>query len=134
MHTTNVINTFISVAEDCPVAEAEPPQAKAGKPTVAALQYEMLQAKPYHYTSDDVIFSAHPERSQSSQPEKDRAAFFSKGQACMRASPLTKRYGYGVHANAAGKIAIFARESAEYANFAANSKLTQVKAMRQSRA
>lgn len=47
------------------------------------------------------------------QPEA-RRHFFSKGQACMRASPLTKWYCRGVHNDETGKIALFGRETDRY--------------------
>jgi hypothetical protein len=36
----------------------------------------------------------------------------------MRASPLTKRYGWGVHHDAQGRMSLLALESEEYARFA----------------
>ncbi|MCP1783822.1 MULTISPECIES: DUF6157 family protein [Bradyrhizobium] len=57
MHTTNCFNTFIRVAEDCPAHTGEEPPLRAGKPTVACLQYEMIAKAPYKHTSDDVIFA-----------------------------------------------------------------------------
>jgi hypothetical protein len=49
-------------------------------------------------------------------------------------SPLTKRYGWGVHSNAKGKIAIYPLGSAEYKKHAKNGKLKYLKAMRSSKA
>jgi hypothetical protein len=50
--------------------------------------------------------------------EKEKEKFFSVGQACLRSSPLPKRYGWGVHSNSEGKIAIYAMESNEYKKLA----------------
>ncbi len=44
-------------------------------------------------------------------------ALFSKSHPCLRASMLPKRYGWGVHFNAEGKIALYAKESPEYDHF-----------------
>ncbi|MDP3580634.1 MAG: DUF6157 family protein, partial [Ignavibacteria bacterium] len=87
---------------------------------------------PYKFTSDDVIFSIHAFKNniEPTKQEKERQEFFSKGQACMRCSPLAKRYGWGVHCNDKGKIAIYAVESDEYKKFCTDSKLTRAKAMR----
>jgi hypothetical protein len=134
MHSTNYFNTFIRVADDCPVHAAETPVPKNDKPTVASMQYEMLAKHPYKYTSDEVIFSIHARRNGIESNATQRAAFFSKGQPCMRSSPLTKRYGWGVHSNAEGKIAIFAVESTDYKKLAKDSRLVQTKGMRSSRA
>jgi hypothetical protein len=39
----------------------------------------------------------------------------SKGHPHLHVSPLAKRYGWGIHNNAEGKIALIAVESPEYA-------------------
>jgi hypothetical protein len=137
MHTTNYYNTFIAVAEDCPVTAASLPPVKAGAaPTLAALQLSILAEAPYSYTSDDLIFRAFAMK--NGIPDADanaaREAFFSKGQPCLRASSVTKRYGWGIHYNAEGKIAAFQMESEAYQNLAADPALNQLKAMRTKRA
>lgn len=132
IHTTNYINTFIEVAEDCPVAHSVVPPTKQEK-SAALLQYEMLINNPYQYTSDDVIFECFAiKKGISAEDEKrfERDLYFSKGRACFRASPLTKRYGFGVHNNEKGKIALIPMESAEYQNFLNNTAIKKVKAMR----
>lgn len=80
------------------------------------------------FTSDDVLYAANGERRGLSREE-----FFSKGQPCMRSSPLTKRYGWGVHSDADGRIAIFPMESAEYSAFVSDANVRHVKGMRSSR-
>jgi hypothetical protein len=140
LHTTNCINTFIRVAEDCPARSGEEPQLRGGNPTVATLQYQMVAGEPYRYTSDDVVFATSaPGRALDAKASKKersmaRETFFSRGQACMRASPLVKRFGWGVHADAGGRLAICAIDSKRYQALAADTKLTQVRAMRSKRA
>ena len=135
MHTTNYINTFIEVAEDCPVKLAEVPAQKGEAKSVANLHFEMVEAHPYQFTSDDVIFKTFAVKNNlESNLENERNQFFSKGQACMRCSPLTKRYGWGVHSNEEGKIAIFPRESEEYERFLKDESVKRVKAMRSKKA
>jgi Family of unknown function (DUF6157) len=51
----------------------------------------------------------------------------------MRASPLTKAYGWGAHYDENGKLAIYPRESAAYAGLSRDKRLAIVKAMRNSR-
>lgn len=135
VHTTNDFNAFIEVAEDCPVKKAQtPPQKEAGK-TAATIQYEMLEGHPYEYTSDDALFAVHAEKNALAKKDlvKERAAFFLKGQPCFRASPLPKRYGWGVHSDAQGRIAIYPMESSMYQKLAKDKKLKHVKAMRSAR-
>lgn len=140
MHTTNCFNTFIQVAEDCPARTGEEPPLRAGKPTVARLQYVMIAQAPYKYTSDDVIFATSAPgrefdvKDTKTQKHAAREAFFSRGQACMRASSLGKRFGWGVHADSEGRIAIYAIDSKRYQALVRDPKLTQVRAMRSKRA
>lgn len=132
--TTNYYDTFISVAEDCPVTESEIPVAKNGKPTVASTQYDSISNKPYKYTSDDVIFDIYSEQNGVENNQVEREKYFSKGQPCFRSSPLGKRYGWGVHSNSEGKIAIYPIESTEYEKLSKDPDVKQLKAMRSKRA
>lgn len=135
MYTTNNFNTLVEIAEDSPNKAGEIPPLKGEKKTVAYLQFEMLYENPYKYTSDDVLFTVFARRKEFEAGELDeqREQFFSKGQACFRASPLTKQYGWGVHSNAEGKIAIFGAETEEYKRLQQDPSVIKVKAMRSSR-
>jgi hypothetical protein len=131
-HTTNYINTFIEIAEDSLATGGEIPPQKGDAKTIANIQFDLLKDKPYQLTSDDVVFGAYAEKNNIATSEKitEREKFFSKGQPCLRSSPLTKRYGWGVHSNAEGKIAIYPADSDEYKKLAADKTLKLVKAMR----
>jgi hypothetical protein len=100
----------------------------------------MLADAPYEYTSDDVVFATSaPGRTLAAKATKQqrslaRETFFSRGQACMRASPLGKRFGWGVHADTEGRIAIYAVDSKRYQALAADPEITQARAMRSKRA
>lgn len=135
VHTTNYENTFIEIADDCAATIGEVPPVKGDARTVANMQFDMVIDNPYKYTSDDVLFRVYAERNNipKSEYKEARAAFFSKGQACFRASPLTKRYGWGVHSDENGKIALYACETAEYKKFAKDKTLLVVKAMKSKR-
>jgi hypothetical protein len=133
MHTTNYFNTFIEIAEDCPISMAEIPPQKGEDKTVANLQFDMIMHNPYKYTSDEVIFGIHALRNGLSNNDDERATFFLKGQACLRSSPLAKRYGWGVHHDAEGKVALYPAESEAYQKFAADVALKHTKAMRSKR-
>jgi len=119
-----ITNTFVLVAPDCPVTAAVVPVAKGAAPSVAVIQHERLTARPYQLTLEDLIFEVHVWRAGLSPAEaKSRAAeiraeLFAKPQACMRASPLPKRYGWGVHYDGRGRLALYAMESEEYRRFA----------------
>lgn len=123
------------MADDCPVTNAEIPKSKNENKTIAEMQFEMIFNNPYKYSSDDVIFGVFASRNDISDNELEEAKskFFSKGQPCMRSSALAKRYGWGVHSNSEGKIAIFAIESEEYKMFQEDNNIQHTKAMRSQR-
>lgn len=80
IHTTNYTNTFIEVAEDCPVQQSQVPPIKGKAKSIANLQYEMISEDPYKYTSDDVIFHCHTLKNgvKESELPKARQDFFPK--------------------------------------------------------
>ncbi|PSL37586.1 hypothetical protein CLV49_1193 [Labedella gwakjiensis] len=120
MHTTNYYDTFIAVAEDTSAhGPAEPPVRAT--PSIAEATYRMIAEAPYAHTSDDVIFAVWADRKGVPDGERDavRAQFFSKGQPCLRSSDLGKRYGWGVHADADGRVALVPLGSPEYDALAA---------------
>lgn len=122
MHTTNSRDTFIAIAPDSQTAQGVIP-AKSESPTVAYLTHLMISQNPYKYTSDDVIFTVFADRKNIPAPEREaaRAAFFARGQACLRASPLGKQLGWGVHSDEEGRLALYAVDTAEYRQLAAGS-------------
>src|SRR5690625_4730220 len=134
MKSTNYCNTFIEVAEDCPVDEAEAPPERSRKTNVR-MQYEMVVDHPYEYTSDDVIFNVFAEKNNIADKDKTEEwnKYFSKGRACLRSSSLGKRYGWGTHHNSDGKIAIYAVESDKYSKLVNDESLEHLKAMRSSK-
>jgi len=135
VHTTNYQDAFIEIAEDCPVAKGEVPPIKNEQKTAANIQFEMISKNPYQYTSDDVLFQVFAIKNDLTESELQlaRAQFFSKGQPCFRASPLTKRYGWGLHSDKNGKIAIYSADSETYQNFLSDKSLEKVKAMKSKR-
>ena len=132
MKSTNYYDTFIEVAEDCPANKAEVPPVRGDKRSVANIQFDILKDSSYQYTSDEVLFQTHAQKNAISQKnmEAEKEKFFSKGQPCFRCSPLTKRYGWGIHSDSNGKIALVALESDEYQKMKTDERLTVKKAMR----
>lgn len=135
IYTTNYYNSFIEVAEDCTaVAGMVPPDKPI--PSIAKLQYDKIRHNPYKFSSDEVLFWVAAVRREFSEEEMElqRQQFFSKGQACFRASPLPKNYGWGVHFDASGKMALYGRENSAYAQFLKDENITKLKAMRSKKA
>ncbi len=134
-HSTNYYNTFITTAPDSrATCGVKPPEGKEGL-TAAGIQYALIQRHPYKYTSDDILFMVYASKHQMPTREwpEARATFFAKGQPCMRTSPLTKRYGWGIHCNTEGKLALVGCESKQYKEMLQDPILTILPAMRSSR-
>jgi hypothetical protein len=126
MHSTNYFDTLITVSADCPVTAAAPP-TKPG--TIAERQFAMLAARPNSLTSDALLLAVESERKGPVAPE----TFFAKPQACLRASPLVKKHGYGLYHDAKGRVALVAMESAEYARLLADPAIAKRPGMRSAR-
>ena len=131
VHTTNYFDTFIEVADDTKVNRGTQPHSKDTK-TVAEMQYELIVKNPYKYTSDDIFFQVYADKNDliKSEYKQAREQFFSKGKPCFRTSPLTKNYGFGIHCDSNGKIALYGMETDEYQQFLLDTKLKKVKTMK----
>ena len=99
------------------------------------MQYELIVEHPYQYTQEDVLFKVFAIRNKIAKKDlkNERERFFSKGQPCLRCSPLGKRYGWGIHCNELGKVALFAMESKEYKKLVNDKTIKHIKAMRSRR-
>lgn len=129
MSTTNYADTFIAVSPDS-VATVGNTSPKPG--SIAAIQLALLQAKPYGLTSDDLLFEVHACRAGIAKADRaeGRAAFFVKSRACLRASPLVKKHGWGIHHDAESRVAVVAVESDAYAKLRGRNDLKQTVGMR----
>ena len=136
-----ITDTFVMVATDCPVTTGVVPTPRGESPTIAVIQYTLLTSRPYALTLEDLMFETHIHRANmpASEARKRsvaiRAKLFAKPYPCMRASPLPKKYGWGVHHDGAGRIAVYGVESKEYQRFASGvvSGVEVVAAMRSKR-
>ena len=132
-------NTFIRIAPDSTCHTAKVPPLNPDRRTVASLQHELLTAHPGELTEKELYFRVHCRRLglPPAEMEKQRGTLwtelFRKPQACLRASPLPKSYGWGVHYNEDGLIRLAAVESADYERLS-GSTLHQTSAMRSKRA
>lgn len=114
--STNYVSTFIIVSPDTTATVGTVPP----KPdSIAGRQYALLAKSPYRYTSDELLFEVHVERQGRAEEDREHAwdAFFSKPQACLRASPLVKQYGWGIHHDPDSRIALCGMETDHYKAF-----------------
>lgn len=132
--TTNYFNTLITIADDSPTGHSAVPDLS--RESVAAQQFRWISERPYELTSDDVIFARVAEKAAIAEADRQaaQADYFRTGRACLRTSPLAKTYGWGIHHDAEGKMALLAVESEEYAKLLADDDVVKVKAMRSKRA
>ena len=136
----NYVNTFIEVAADTKATDGTVPKARETKSTVAELEYKLISPRPYTYTQEDVQFRVHAMRTglPTSMPKSEkarvRAEFFTKPMACMRTSPLAKSYGWGLHFNDKGHVALVSVNSAEYKRLAQEPGVVHTRAMSSKRA
>jgi hypothetical protein len=132
LKSTNYHNAFITVSADCPATAGVEP---ANGNSVAGLQYALLRGEPYSFTSDDLLFEVFARRNGIDDHKREiaRAAFFSKPQACLRASPLAKQYGWGLHHDERGRVAVYGVETDAYRKLAARDDLKLVPGMRNRR-
>ena len=136
VHSTNYFDTFIEVADDCPAVTGQIPPVNANAPSVATIQFELISQHPYAFTSDEIIFRVYAIKNDLAVSDYAIAKkeFFSKGQACLRSSALGKRYGWGIHADHRGKVALIGLETADYKKYCSDISLKKVKAMRSKKA
>jgi Family of unknown function (DUF6157) len=130
------VDTFIEVAEDCPAVRAEVPPARAGRATKAVIEYELIAREPYALTEEEVAFRTRV--MMRDIPEADRPAerkrLLSQEKPRLQVSALAKRYGWGIHVDSHGRVALVPVESAEYRRLAADPALRHVRAFRSKRA
>ncbi|MFD0560561.1 hypothetical protein FB566_3783 [Stackebrandtia endophytica] len=116
MEKVDYTDTFITVSPDSTASTGQVPAERGGKPTVASAMYHLLADNPYRYRSSDVIFDVWADRQDIADDDRPeaRAQFYARSRACLRSSDLPKRYGWGIHADSAGFLAVYAVDSDEY--------------------
>ncbi|GGD96236.1 DUF6157 family protein [Paenibacillus nasutitermitis] len=119
----NYYNTFITVARDSTAEKGmTPPDKKSGK-TKPGIEFELVADHPYAYTQEELLYEVHIRHKDISEEERQargtqiRDEFFQKPKACLRASMLPKKYGWGIHFNAEGKMALIPVDSPDYQRF-----------------
>lgn len=133
-------NTFIQVSLDCPATSSIVPVSKRDKKTAHEIQYELLSQNPYKFNHEDLIYEVHIRHKAISEEElinhatEIRDQLFQKSHPCLRASMLPKKFGWGVHYDQDGRIAIYGMESNEYRQFVTEDRNVKLLfAMRNSR-
>lgn len=132
MDTTR--HCFITPAPDCPLDRSKAPPLKARR-SRARIEYDLLADAPYRFTHLTLSHRVHEDMARDAgKVALDFATFHAKGQPCLRASALTKRYGWAVHYDSEGRIALVARDSPAWQEFVADDALPKAAGMRSKRA
>lgn len=129
----NYYDTFIEVARDCPAGTGVEPKAGA-RLSVARAQFEMVAPEPYRWTQEDVLVETSGALRGRDDLDADerarlRSEWLSRPQACMRASPLPKTHGWGLHMDGEGRVAMYAVGSPDYERLRTDDSLTHLVAM-----
>jgi hypothetical protein len=135
MERVDYVDTFIAVAPDCPADRGTAPPLREDNPSIAARTYRMIAEHPYEFTSADVIFTVHADRNDIPAGDRTaaRAEFYTRSHACLRGSDLGKRYGWGIHADTAGRLALYGVGTTEYAELAEGRDVEVTAALRSRR-
>ncbi|WP_373232969.1 DUF6157 family protein [Cohnella sp.] len=137
----NYYNTFIKVSADCPAESGlVPPDKKSGR-TKPGIEFELVANRPYGYTQEELLYETHIRHKEIAEEElrargtQIRDEFFQRPMPCLRASMLPKKYGWGIHFNGEGKLALVPVESPDYKRFAEgdNGSVKVLAAMRNSK-
>ncbi|EAZ85665.1 hypothetical protein BB14905_13395 [Bacillus sp. B14905] len=125
-------NTFIKISGDSEVTSAVTPFPRNNKPTIASIEFDLIRHNPYKYTEEDVQFQTYLIKNQIDSDSLDeiRRNFCQKSKACFRASPLVKKYGWGIHYDDEGKLALYDVNSEEYEQFLHSGQITLLNGMR----
>lgn len=132
-HDLNYYDTFIAVAPDSSAPTGREP-AEGAKLSVARAQFELVAPEPYRWTQEDVLVATSGAlRGRDDLAEDERARlreeFLARPQACLRASPLPKTHGWGLHMDHEGKVALHGVGTPDYERLSTDPGLTQLRAM-----
>jgi hypothetical protein len=95
------------------------PAPRPSGPTITSATYELVG--PYRLRSSEVIFVVGAARQRIPVEERDAAwvEFFAEPRACLQPGDLGKRFGWGVHADENGRIALHGLGTPEYESLVA---------------
>lgn len=120
--STSPLEELIEVAADSSATRSEEPHDGGTAKTIARISYEVLTESPYKFSEREFYHEVHVVR-------RKRPDLRIKNYNIKR-SPLVKNYGWGIHRNSDGKLALIARESNRYEDLFANPLVKKTKAYR----
>lgn len=113
---------LIEIAPDSPATRSEePPDSGTGK-TIARISYEVLAENPYKFSEREFYHEVHVVRRGRSDLKIENYN--------IKRLALVKQYGWGIHRNSDGKLALVACESRRYQELLADPLVKKTKAYR----
>lgn len=113
---------LIQIADDSPVESSREPHDTDTNKTVARVYYETLMENPYKYNEHELRYEVFVVRRNRPDLKIDRYS--------IRRIDLVKKYGWGIHRNSDGKLALVACDSERYKQLLADSSVKKSKASR----
>ncbi len=129
-HILNLKNTFIQISETCPFRFGLPHKLRLNINSIAHYQYQMLFENPYAFNAEELLFSAYAIHHNIDPVlwKFEQYKYVVKEQPNLRSSPLCQTYGWGLHCDEHGGIALCGAETDLYTEFCNNQDLKQYKA------
>ncbi|MBT4552270.1 GIY-YIG nuclease family protein [bacterium] len=116
-------NAFIAISEDSDVDRSIIPGPKK---TVARIKYETLIENPYKFTERQLFYEVHVVRRKRNDLKIDSYQ--------IKRSPLVQKFGWGIHVDNEGRLALIAKESSIYSELVANDDIKKIKAYKRKKA
>jgi hypothetical protein len=113
---------LIEMASDSTAVRGEVPPDNGMRKTIPRISYEVLADNPYRFDEREFYHEVHIVR--CGRPNLKIENYNIKRLA------LVKRYGWGIHRNAGGKLALVACESSRYKELQADPQVKRTKAYR----
>jgi hypothetical protein len=122
IRATPVREELIEVATDTSAVRGEVPSDSGISKTIARISYEVLADNPYRFDEREFYHEVHVVR-------RGRTNLKIENYNIKRLA-LVKKYGWGIHRNAHGKLALVACESSRYKELQADPRVKRTKAYR----
>lgn len=113
---------LIEIAPDSTSTRSEEPHDSGTEKTIARISYEVLADDPYKFSEREFYHEVHVVRRERSDLKIENYN--------IKRSPLVKKYGWGIHRNSDGKLALVACESRRYQELLADPLVKKTKAYR----
>ena len=113
-------NVLIEIAEDCGIKRGTIPETEKSSDTITMIQYDELSKNPYKYNEYEFQKQVHHIRREKPELNIDKYD--------IRRSELCKKYGWGIHINEEGKVALVGAETDQYKALQVNPSIKKVSA------